>query len=600
MFYSETILLKKGPLAKIWLAAHWDKKLSKSQFLQTNIKQTVNAIVNQDQIPIALRLSGQLLLGVVKVYSRKTRYLLEDCNDALIKIKMTFRQGNVDLPVMNNTNISLQSTQLVLPETITEFDLLIPDPTFNIMNMEENIENFNYSHISKKQDITLISAFEPSIEIGRGSQLNLIDDPLIQMDSNEKIDLDLGVDENDNLQNDISIEIGRDHAPEPHFSREFSDIINQEKDVEIRDMSMEVDMNNDLNIIESNDIHNLEPATEISIDQLEIMDQDNELVLEDREGSVLSSNNTLRSEILEFSELRVGTSESEDRMPRPKNQSRYKKILEDSVTEISSKEFSSQLRNTSHITKQNRLLSSDPVFLTLTQHQTYGKFAAHIFQPLNIHPTIVSLLNPTCTFPVQINLFKRKRVENIDDGDDKSTNIHKHTKIDSSIKEYEQIECVFSNNIEGLELDDNTFLPTDDFVHIYDNSEKNIEVSRSFISDHTDKQDKQIESHNGNMFSVESYDTNLDLIFILRDKFNIENNISNSAISFKNLTKDASRIDVSKRFFEVLFLATKNAISVEQKESYGDIEIKASENFFGNDMKILFEKDQGIDNIVKD
>jgi hypothetical protein len=29
MFYSQIILAKKGPLGKIWLAAHWDKKLTK-------------------------------------------------------------------------------------------------------------------------------------------------------------------------------------------------------------------------------------------------------------------------------------------------------------------------------------------------------------------------------------------------------------------------------------------------------------------------------------------------------------------------------------------------------------------------------------------
>ena len=43
---------------------------------------------NQEEEPIALRVSGQLLLGVVRIYSRKTRYLLEDCNEALIKIKL--------------------------------------------------------------------------------------------------------------------------------------------------------------------------------------------------------------------------------------------------------------------------------------------------------------------------------------------------------------------------------------------------------------------------------------------------------------------------------------------------------------------------------
>ena len=41
MFYTDTILAKKGALAKVWLAAHWEKKLSKAQFLQTNIQSTV-------------------------------------------------------------------------------------------------------------------------------------------------------------------------------------------------------------------------------------------------------------------------------------------------------------------------------------------------------------------------------------------------------------------------------------------------------------------------------------------------------------------------------------------------------------------------------
>jgi len=37
---------------------------------------------------MALRLSGQLLLGVVRIYFRKAKYLLEDCNEAITKIKV--------------------------------------------------------------------------------------------------------------------------------------------------------------------------------------------------------------------------------------------------------------------------------------------------------------------------------------------------------------------------------------------------------------------------------------------------------------------------------------------------------------------------------
>lgn len=37
---------------------------------------------------MALRMSGHLLLGVVRIYSRKVKYLLDDCDDAVVKINM--------------------------------------------------------------------------------------------------------------------------------------------------------------------------------------------------------------------------------------------------------------------------------------------------------------------------------------------------------------------------------------------------------------------------------------------------------------------------------------------------------------------------------
>jgi len=55
----------------------------------------VDAITAEEQEMLTLRLSGQLLLGVVRIYSRKTRYLLEDCNDALVKIKTVRKQNSI-------------------------------------------------------------------------------------------------------------------------------------------------------------------------------------------------------------------------------------------------------------------------------------------------------------------------------------------------------------------------------------------------------------------------------------------------------------------------------------------------------------------------
>jgi cohesin complex subunit SCC1 len=86
-----------------------ERKLSKTQTLQTDIEQSVGkmfavlraqlrltrfiigAIIGQEVEVMALRLSGQLLLGVVRIYSRKAKYLLDDCSEALLKIKMVLR-----------------------------------------------------------------------------------------------------------------------------------------------------------------------------------------------------------------------------------------------------------------------------------------------------------------------------------------------------------------------------------------------------------------------------------------------------------------------------------------------------------------------------
>ena len=94
MFYSQIILAKKGPLGKVWLAAHWgDKKITRPQIFSTDIASSVDSIVNPT-VPLALRVSGHLLLGVVRIYSRKVKYLANDCHEALVKIKMAFQPVN--------------------------------------------------------------------------------------------------------------------------------------------------------------------------------------------------------------------------------------------------------------------------------------------------------------------------------------------------------------------------------------------------------------------------------------------------------------------------------------------------------------------------
>ncbi|KAI9319462.1 Rec8 like protein-domain-containing protein [Dichotomocladium elegans] len=150
----EQVLDKSGPLARVWIASHWERKISKSQFLQTNLEKTIDAITTTQDVPMALRVQGQLLLGVVRIYSRKTRYLLEDCNEALDKIKMAFKKGNVNMPDIQHTTASKKS--ITLPDRLTEFEVLMADEPLIEIDMDASDPILDsLSQMASSQDITL-------------------------------------------------------------------------------------------------------------------------------------------------------------------------------------------------------------------------------------------------------------------------------------------------------------------------------------------------------------------------------------------------------------------------------------------------------------
>lgn len=145
MFYAHIILAKKGPLARVWLAAHWDKKITKAHVFETNIEKSVEGIM-QPKVKLALRTSGHLLLGVVRIYSRKAKYLLADCNEAFVKIKMAFRPGMVDLPEGHReANVNA----ITLPEVFHDFDTALPE--LNDIDIEAQLA----MHQSRADEITM-------------------------------------------------------------------------------------------------------------------------------------------------------------------------------------------------------------------------------------------------------------------------------------------------------------------------------------------------------------------------------------------------------------------------------------------------------------
>ncbi|CAJ0958030.1 unnamed protein product, partial [Mesorhabditis belari] len=147
MFYAQFVLSKKGPLAKIWLAAHWEKKLSKAQIYETNVQDAVDEII-KPKSKMALRTTGHLLLGIVRIYSRKAKYLLADCNEAFLKIKMAFRPG-ITTESFEDGGDMMSAPAIQLPEVYADFDSALPD--FNDVDLQQQL-HINQSRID---DITL-------------------------------------------------------------------------------------------------------------------------------------------------------------------------------------------------------------------------------------------------------------------------------------------------------------------------------------------------------------------------------------------------------------------------------------------------------------
>jgi cohesin complex subunit SCC1 len=156
MFYSQIILAKKGPLGQVWQAAHWGaRKLGRPAVFSTDIAAITTSIANPT-VPMALRVSGHLLLGIVRIYSRQVQFLLDDCHQAMIKVKMAYSSGSnsnenggpmIDITLTtrgggnnnttSNTNKASGSSNSVNALNISNFGEYIDSTTGNVNDLDD-------------------------------------------------------------------------------------------------------------------------------------------------------------------------------------------------------------------------------------------------------------------------------------------------------------------------------------------------------------------------------------------------------------------------------------------------------------------------------
>ncbi|XP_037431505.1 sister chromatid cohesion 1 protein 1-like [Triticum dicoccoides] len=128
MFYSHQLLARKAPLGQIWMAATLHAKINRKRLDKLDIIKICEEILNPS-VPMALRLSGILMGGVVIMYERKVKLLYDDVSRLLIEINEAWKiRPAVDHTVLPKGKAQAKYEAVTLPENAV--DMEVEQPVF--------------------------------------------------------------------------------------------------------------------------------------------------------------------------------------------------------------------------------------------------------------------------------------------------------------------------------------------------------------------------------------------------------------------------------------------------------------------------------------
>ncbi|KAL8841924.1 MAG: hypothetical protein Q9170_000704 [Blastenia crenularia] len=576
MFYSETLLSKTGPLARVWLSANLERKLSKTHILQSNIENSVNAIVDQGQAPMALRLSGQLLLGVA------------------------FRPGNVDLPA--NLNMPNPATLTVMDKIS---DPILPELDPSLLDFRPMDVDFG----SKKDDPldwTSQMLSDPiSIELGRDQPEQRPE----YEDSDMDIDLDLDVDDGP------SIEMGRNAPPSRPLE---DDLIGGESKIFGHDrLTLDLGDEDEMRSRRSSAVPSLEPDGPPLFRDGNIVSDDDEVFalpvdeetaplgvvseprLERDSQSPLSS---VRSSVERtFDAFRQDEENEERSVQQPHKLKKRKVIQADTSTMMSHTQIKEQQADRSAILKPASFLSHDPLLLHLTMMQQSGGFVSSIMgdgRAKGWAPELRGILSIEVVR--KSGQLKRKRDSGVgdldeDEQDPNDEGIHLEIPEDDAFAATDE-GADMGGDSEVQERSEILHLPADDGLQapVFSNDvgaigrEESDGELMSPVRDHYDDTTAPL------LYPTEQGAVSLGTqhaVHLLRTRFGNAGDSSQpstkkSAILFQEMlpARTTSKADATKMFFEVLVLATKDAVKVEQSEQElgGPMRIRGKRGLWGS------------------
>ncbi|KAF2134822.1 hypothetical protein P153DRAFT_392136 [Dothidotthia symphoricarpi CBS 119687] len=590
MFLPEDLLFKSGQLARVWLAANQHKKLTKAQVLQDKIDEDIQVIIRPEGAaggPLALRLNGQLLLGVVRIYHRKARYLFDDCNDALWKIKMAFRPGNIDLPAQTHL---ANPTSLTLPDVITDLDLLapMPDPTLLLSQALGAGLNLGNTTLADWDDSQFLSG---SIEQPRMQPMSFEEDDL-NLDYGENLEPSVAFDEG------TSIERGRNAPLERRTSEEFApsvkNFVEEDLGIDFGDDLTELAPAPDLNLGDDTDVP-MGGMTELDALGEPSFAGDFPTIQAEREDSPLTEIDEeeatrLAQEVAEQNNTIFDPEPEQDEESIHQARAKRRRVIgEDAETMLSNTQLKEQTNNRDKILKPASFLPRDPLLMALMQMQRSGGFVSSILgdgRSQGWAPELRGILSlEVVSRPNQ----KRKRGNGVAEPGAEEEDVAADAEKTLQL-EFEHDDL----SLGGVNIDigggNTTLAGSEDHFQLPDEpvfQQPEEEDAFSPVPDNFD--DTTAPLNHPEESGPVSLGTK-HAVHLLRERFGPEAEESESerqknSIVFQEMLPEeqTSRADATKMFFEVLVLATKDAIKVEQpgNELGGPLRIRAKRGLWG-------------------
>ena len=512
----------------------------------------------------------------------------------LLTHPQAFRPGNIDLPAQTHV---ANPTSLTLPDMITDLDLLapMPDPAFLLsQTLGANLTLGNPT----VPDWGSSQYLSGSIEQPRMDAMDLDDDVELDLDI---VDLE----PQSVLDDDTSFERGRNAPLERRVSEEFATDLKDMPDV-VLDLDLD-----DTEVVHAPDL-NLDDDMDIDMSGMGGMtgldlptgsdagdapagpahrDESPLSVLGDDEATRLAQEVSEQTTTLFEPGQEQEEEESEVESVHQARAKRRRVIAQDAETMISSHQLRDQQNNRDKILKPASFLPRDPLLMALINMQKSGGFISSILgdgRSQGWAPELRGILSlEVVSRPSQ----KRKRDSGVADlgttEDEAAPEAEKTPQL-----EFDQDEPSLGGAGFGIEGGNTTLPGSDDIIQLPD---------EPAVPQFGDEEEEDVYSPAGNFDDTTAPLVHPDeagpvslgtkhAVHLLRERFGPEAEENESirqknSIVFQDMLPETrtSRADATKMFFEVLVLATKDAIKVEQPntELGGPLRIRAKRGLWG-------------------